>query len=150
MKKRQRLKYDLFSPAYLSNIRFILASVNLTKCLEERLDALNKLSQDRPLLGIFVPNCDPDGQYEDKQCHELYCWCVREDGARIPGTTVRGNSVVCNPQGKTCLSADSAIFYSIEASYSWSCNFIACSEARQMPQTMERPKWNLRPSWYYV
>jgi len=76
------------------------ASVNLTKCLEERLDALNKLSQDRPLLGIFVPNCDPDGQYEDKQCHELYCWCVREDGARIPGTTVRGNSVVCNLQVK--------------------------------------------------
>lgn len=97
---------DQLSSAYLSNIRFILASVNLTKCQEERIDALNKLSQDPPLLGVFVPNCKPDGQYEDKQCHELYCWCVGENGERIPGTTVRGSSMVCYPRGKMCLSPD--------------------------------------------
>ncbi|XP_068725068.1 uncharacterized protein [Montipora capricornis] len=76
------------------------ASVNLTKCEEERLVAKGKLFQDPPLLGLFVPKCKPDGQYEDKQCHELYCWCVDKDGQKIPGTDVRGNSAVCHPRVK--------------------------------------------------
>ena len=63
--------------------------------------AVGKLSQDPPLLGFFVPKCKPDGQYEDKQCHELYCWCVDKDGQKIPGTDVRGNYAVCHPGGKT-------------------------------------------------
>ena len=77
----------------------VFSSVNLTKCQEETLSALDKLAQDPPLLGVFVPKCKPDGQYEDQQCHELYCWCVDKDGNKIPGTTVRG-SAVCLPQGK--------------------------------------------------
>ena len=74
-------------------------SVNLTKCQVETQTALDKLALDPPLLGVFVAKCKPDGQYEDQQCHELYCWCVDKDGKKIPDTTVRG-AAVCLPQGK--------------------------------------------------
>ena len=61
--------------------------------------ALDKLALDPPLLGVFVPRCKPDGDYEDQQCHELYCWCVDKDGEKIPGTEVQG-TVVCSKRGK--------------------------------------------------
>ena len=83
----------------LKYLFFFCLSVNLTKCEEETLSALDKLAMDPPMLGVFVPKCKPDGQYEDQQCHELYCWCVDKDGEKIPGTTVRGPAV-CLPQGK--------------------------------------------------
>ena len=73
--------------------------VNLTKCQEERQSALDKLALDPPLLGEFKPKCKPDGQYEDQQCHELYCWCVDKSGLKIPGTTIQGPAV-CLPRGK--------------------------------------------------
>ena len=61
--------------------------------------ALDKLALDPPLLGVFVPRCKPDGDYEDQQCHELYCWCVGKDGEKIPGTEVQGTAV-CSKRGK--------------------------------------------------
>ena len=61
--------------------------------------ALDKLALDPPLLGVFVPRCKPDGDYEDQQCHELYCWCVDKDGEKIPGTEVQGTAV-CSKRGK--------------------------------------------------
>ena len=73
--------------------------MNLTKCQEETIAALDKLAADPPLLGVFVPKCKPDGHYEDEQCHKLFCWCVDKDGTKIPDTNVRG-SAVCLPQGK--------------------------------------------------
>ncbi|XP_078366590.1 uncharacterized protein LOC144650724 isoform X3 [Oculina patagonica] len=73
--------------------------VNMTKCQEETLSALDKLAADPPLLGVFVPKCKPDGNYEDQQCHELYCWCVDKNGQKLPDTTVRGPAV-CLPRAK--------------------------------------------------
>ena len=72
--------------------------MNLTKCQAETQEALDKLALDPPLLGVFVPKCKPDGQYEDQQCHELHCWCVDKDGKKLPDTVERGMAV-CLPQG---------------------------------------------------
>ena len=73
--------------------------MNLTRCQEERQSALDKSALDPPLLGVFKPKCKPDGQYEDQQCHELYCWCVDRNGLKIPGTTIQGPAI-CLPRGK--------------------------------------------------
>ena len=81
--------------------------MNLTKCQEETIKALDKLALDPPLLGVFVPRCKPDGEYEVQQCHELHCWCVDKDGNKIPGTTVWG-SAVCLPQGAKIMTPTSS------------------------------------------
>jgi hypothetical protein len=40
-------------------------------------------------IGAFVPQCESDGSYKSMQCHGStgYCWCVKKDGTKIPGTT---------------------------------------------------------------
>jgi len=39
------------------------------------------------LLGAFVVSCKEDGNYEAKQCHAGYCWCVDS----FTGIEVRGS-----------------------------------------------------------
>ena len=41
------------------------------------------------MLGAFVPKCQSDGSYEQKQCHAStgYCWCVNaQTGQELQGT----------------------------------------------------------------
>ena len=37
------------------------------------------------LIGVFIPECAPDGLYTPAQCHGStgHCWCVNEDGEEI-------------------------------------------------------------------
>nr|ADI48501.1 cysteine protease [Euperipatoides rowelli] len=43
------------------------------------------------MIGAYVPQCSPRGEWEGKQCHGStgLCWCVDEDGNQI-GQKVRG------------------------------------------------------------
>ncbi|XP_029030641.1 nidogen-2 [Betta splendens] len=50
-----------------------------------------------PIRGVFVPQCDDDGQYTAQQCHAStgHCWCVDSRGQERPGTrTPPGSSPV--------------------------------------------------------
>uniref|UniRef100_A0A3Q3VSX2 Uncharacterized protein n=1 Tax=Mola mola TaxID=94237 RepID=A0A3Q3VSX2_MOLML len=44
--------------------------------------------QTTPLVGAYVPQCDPNGQYIPKQCHSStgHCWCVDSSGQERAGT----------------------------------------------------------------
>ncbi|KAM9835807.1 nidogen-2 [Aulostomus maculatus] len=41
-----------------------------------------------PIPGVFVPQCDANGQYTSQQCHGStgHCWCVDSTGRERPGT----------------------------------------------------------------
>merc|ERR1719369_2338877 len=48
-----------------------------------------KKELDTGLIGAYVPQCKPDGSWEEKQCHNStgYCWCVHPTtGVKIEGT----------------------------------------------------------------
>ena len=38
--------------------------------------------------GTYIPQCQADGSFVPKQCERAtgYCWCVNENGGKIPGT----------------------------------------------------------------
>ena len=64
-----------------------------------------KLMKDTPkgMVGVYIPTCDNDGNYEKLQCHPSngQCWCVEKmNGKRIDGTTVSpGESIDCETPG---------------------------------------------------
>ncbi|XP_058254729.1 nidogen-2 isoform X2 [Hemibagrus wyckioides] len=41
-----------------------------------------------PLAGVFIPDCDEEGNYRPRQCHSSsgYCWCVDSRGQERVGT----------------------------------------------------------------
>ena len=55
------------------------------------------------MVGVYIPTCDNDGNYEKLQCHPSngQCWCVEKmNGKRIDGTTVNpGESIDCETLG---------------------------------------------------
>lgn len=55
-------------------------------------EAASAVEHGNQTIGIFVPKCKPDGQYDDMQCMEALglCWCVDTYGNEIPGTRIRG------------------------------------------------------------
>ncbi|XP_072125175.1 nidogen-2 isoform X11 [Mobula birostris] len=52
----------------------------------ERLQA--ERSQHGPLVGLYIPQCDDEGNFRSMQCHGStgYCWCVYENGQEVAGT----------------------------------------------------------------
>lgn len=62
---------------------------NLTKCELERMQ--------EHLPGRFNPKCEVDGRYSEIQCHGStgYCWCVNENGEKMPKTEVKGPEPKC-------------------------------------------------------
>ncbi len=51
------------------------------------------------LVGAYIPQCTPSGDYEPRQCHGStgFCWCVNLDGEEIFGTRRGpGQEVVCD------------------------------------------------------
>jgi hypothetical protein len=46
----------------------------------------------QPMVGMFTPQCDDNGNYKHVQCHGStgYCFCVDHLGKKIPGTEQRG------------------------------------------------------------
>ena len=43
-------------------------------------------------VGVYVPQCNRDGSFNQIQCHQAtgYCWCVDEKGIETPRTRTRG------------------------------------------------------------
>ncbi|XP_039870874.1 nidogen-2 isoform X5 [Simochromis diagramma] len=59
-----------------------------THC-EHHRDSVKATSPDgNPITGVYVPQCDADGQYLPQQCHGStgYCWCVDSRGEERAGT----------------------------------------------------------------
>ncbi|KAM6893502.1 nidogen-2 [Xenentodon cancila] len=57
-------------------------------CERRRDRAQFTSSEGYPVVGVFVPQCDSDGQYIPLQCHGSsgHCWCVDENGQERAGT----------------------------------------------------------------
>uniref|UniRef100_A0A674C4Y2 Nidogen 2 n=1 Tax=Salmo trutta TaxID=8032 RepID=A0A674C4Y2_SALTR len=59
-----------------------------THC-EQHKDSVQTISPEGyPILGVFVPECDEQGQYRALQCHGStgHCWCVDSRGQERAGT----------------------------------------------------------------
>merc|ERR1712168_250523 len=43
------------------------------------------------LIGVYVPQCESNGDYSPMQCHVStgYCWCVDDNGVQIGGLAVQ-------------------------------------------------------------
>ncbi|CAH1274403.1 OLFM3 [Branchiostoma lanceolatum] len=72
-----------------------------TKCQRQRTKAANAGLQ----VGMFIPECRPDGAFEEVQCHGStgHCWCVDQEGEELPGTRVdRGFTPTCSAEKGKC------------------------------------------------
>jgi hypothetical protein len=47
------------------------------------------------MLGKYEPDCDEDGYYKPRQCHENYCWCVDRFNQMIEGSKKESRFVTC-------------------------------------------------------
>ncbi|XP_048455802.1 uncharacterized protein nid2a isoform X1 [Rhincodon typus] len=54
----------------------------------DRLQAELSLRGSQPLAGVYIPQCDEEGNFRPLQCHGStgHCWCVDERGQEIRGT----------------------------------------------------------------
>ncbi|XP_062576474.1 SPARC-related modular calcium-binding protein 1-like isoform X5 [Saccostrea cucullata] len=66
-----------------------------SNCVRERNEALEIAR--RPTFGVYIPECQDDGTYAERQCHVTsgFCWCVTPDGKPIEGTPVHGRDPAC-------------------------------------------------------
>ncbi len=74
------MKKDLL---FLFLIVPLFCLAQLSPCQQEQAEATG-------LIGEFIPDCEDDGSYTAMQCWAStgYCWCVDENGAEIPGTSL--------------------------------------------------------------
>lgn len=66
-------------------------------CNSDRAAALEE--QKAGTTALYVPECTPDGRYQQIQCYKStgYCWCVNEDtGKNIPGTSTKDKKPQCD------------------------------------------------------
>ncbi|XP_055496382.1 uncharacterized protein nid2a isoform X6 [Leucoraja erinacea] len=54
----------------------------------DRLEAEVRQHGSQPMLGLYIPQCDEEGNFRLMQCHSStgHCWCVHENGQEVPGT----------------------------------------------------------------
>ncbi|XP_034720259.1 nidogen-2 isoform X2 [Etheostoma cragini] len=59
-----------------------------TDCEHHRLRAQATSQEGYPIVGVYVPQCDADGQYLPLQCHSStgHCWCVDRRGQERTGS----------------------------------------------------------------
>ncbi|XP_070711595.1 nidogen-2 [Pempheris klunzingeri] len=59
-----------------------------THCEVHRDSVQTTSPEGYPIPGVFVPQCDANGQYISQQCHGSsgHCWCVDSRGQERPGT----------------------------------------------------------------
>ncbi|XP_056882959.1 nidogen-2 isoform X18 [Takifugu flavidus] len=59
-----------------------------THCQHHRDSVQTTSPEGYPILGVYVPQCDANGQYTSKQCHSStgHCWCVDSNGQERAGT----------------------------------------------------------------
>ncbi|XP_077370479.1 uncharacterized protein nid2a [Festucalex cinctus] len=72
---------------------------------EQHRDSVQTTSPEGyPILGVFVPQCDANGQYTPQQCHGSSgrCWCVDSQGQERPGTRTPPGAtpIECDKQGR--------------------------------------------------
>ena len=58
------------------------------------------------MSATYIPQCEADGSFSPKQCDRAtgYCWCVDENGGKIPGTNTPPGRLVeikCSFKGKS-------------------------------------------------
>uniref|UniRef100_A0A3B4GMB9 Nidogen 2 n=1 Tax=Pundamilia nyererei TaxID=303518 RepID=A0A3B4GMB9_9CICH len=59
--------------------KYSLSDERLKTHCEHYRDSVKATSPDgNPITGVYVPQCDAEGQYLPQQCHGStgYCWCV--------------------------------------------------------------------------
>lgn len=71
---------------------FNILSAWLSPCQIKRREALGP--DGLPVVGLFVPECKPDGAFEPVQCHhhdngDMICWCVDSQGVEVVGSRQR-------------------------------------------------------------
>lgn len=92
-------KHAYFGPYCISKLKCCLyVFTGPTKCTRKRT-----LGFQNPRA--FVPSCNKDGSFKEKQCHGSYCFCVNRDGKEIPGSRVEVGTGEpnCRPFGKPLL-----------------------------------------------
>ncbi|XP_029930951.1 nidogen-2 isoform X2 [Myripristis murdjan] len=59
-----------------------------THCEQHRDSVQTTSPEGYPIVGVYVPQCDADGQYTSQQCHGStgHCWCVDSRGQERAGT----------------------------------------------------------------
>nr|API81383.1 venom toxin [Hemiscorpius lepturus] len=59
------------------------------KCIREKATAEER---GKHMVGVFVPDCEPDGTYLKKQCWPStgHCWCADKDGNKVTEPTRSG------------------------------------------------------------
>ena len=74
-------KFDTFTMPFLS--------VGVKICEKHRDEQIAKIPAG--FVGVFIPSCKVNGDYEEIQCHGSsgYCWCVDDNGNELPGTRTR-------------------------------------------------------------
>ncbi|XP_059814006.1 nidogen-2 isoform X2 [Hypanus sabinus] len=57
-------------------------------CEQQRERTQAEINLRGPLVGLYIPQCDDEGNFRPMQCHSStgYCWCVYENGQEVPGT----------------------------------------------------------------
>lgn len=86
-------------PPKIPGYKVVPHLVNNVPCIRSRKLALGALVLGA--VGVYVPQCTYDGNFEQIQCHKStsYCWCVDKTGVEIPRTRARGKPT-CE-RGKT-------------------------------------------------
>uniref|UniRef100_A0A3B4U6B4 Thyroglobulin type-1 domain-containing protein n=1 Tax=Seriola dumerili TaxID=41447 RepID=A0A3B4U6B4_SERDU len=70
-----------------------------THCEQHRDSVQTTSPEGYPIIGVFVPQCDANGEYTSQQCHGStgQCWCVDSRGEERAGTrTPPGNIIMMN------------------------------------------------------
>uniref|UniRef100_H2T9F0 Nidogen 2 n=1 Tax=Takifugu rubripes TaxID=31033 RepID=H2T9F0_TAKRU len=59
-----------------------------THCQHHRDSVQTTSPEGYPILGVYLPQCDDNGQYVPLQCHSStgHCWCVDSNGQERAGT----------------------------------------------------------------
>ncbi|XP_029695957.1 nidogen-2 isoform X7 [Takifugu rubripes] len=74
-----------------------------THCQHHRDSVQTTSPEGYPILGVYLPQCDDNGQYVPLQCHGStgHCWCVDSNGRERAGTRTSAGE-----QRKDCDSPD--------------------------------------------
>ena len=71
-----------------------------TLCERKRQEAYKQANiiDGRHAVGVYIPQCNEDGEFSEAQCHGStgYCWCVDKEGKELPRTSFRSQRPECS------------------------------------------------------